>query len=216
MSYLGKMMARSQPAGMNHVNYQYGASNRYQNMQMQMMQMQFEQQMAMYQMMNTPQYTIHTHEKQKHGGFFGGIWDAITSGVGAYTGKEIGGYTDTITTTGGFGPSQTISLSSNGGWGSTIGSALGGAFKQSGVQATSSQKTQSSDNHKADCESLKSLNPDYNIIYRDGQFMASSKDGSKTITAETFSEMDKALKEDKTKAAPKTQNTEEEETEEDA
>ncbi len=215
MSYVGKLMARHQQAGMNHVNYQYGASNRAMLMQQQLFEQQMMQQMMMYQMMNQPQYTVQTHENSKHRGFFGGLWDTLKAGVGAYTGQQIGGYKDTITTSGGWGANQSYTFQSNGSWGESLGSLAGSVFggssqktgstyrpnsitynQQQSQVASNSSKTGNSDNHKTECTNLKSLTG-YNVIYQDGSFMATSKDGTTSIEASTFAEMRDALLADK-------------------
>lgn len=209
MSFQGKIMASRVPLRLNrHFNMQPGAANSYYNAQMQLQQMNWWQQMATYQMMNTPSYTVQTHENHKTyngsgflGKVFGGIVDIAKSAVGAYTGTQIGGYTDTVTTFGGYGPNQNITLNSSGGWGETIGGLLSGSYKKSGTSVTQSQpqttvSPKTDDNHKADIDQLSILHPNYNIIYRDGKFMASNKDNTTTITADTFDEMDNKLKAD--------------------
>lgn len=213
MSYVGKLFAKSQPIGLGHVNFQFGASNRALAMQQQMFDQQMMQQMMYWQMANQPQYTVHTHENQKHGGLLGGLWDFTTSALGAYTGQQIGGYTDTFYTSGGFGGYPSTYSFSSGNWGSSIGSLLGGSASRAssgsyrpsvvsynqGAQtpvAATQARTAEADAHKTECNNLKNLTG-YSVIYQDGKFMATSKDGTTSIEESTFADMRDALLADK-------------------
>lgn len=153
--YMAKIMSRAQLGGTNHINYQYGASNRYTPT--------FASYQPLFQYGGYGQQsTVVTHENTKtyngHGLFgkvFGGLWDFAKAAIGAATGQQIGGTKDTITTTGGyyptgcfgsygsFGPNMNISGFGIGNWGSALGglvntlSATGNA-----QQATASQKAE--------------------------------------------------------------------------
>lgn len=213
MSYLGRLQAQSTPYT-SRLRYQAGAQASRTNNSF--YDQYFQMKMAQMQMQMMPQGTVTTHENQKTynghgflGKVFGGALDFTKALVSGLTGKQIGGYTETITTFGGGGMQSAgiggcfSQYSNNNGTmqmmqsqisqlQQAMGQQLNPTYQSPAIpqQSSSSSSQSSSATH---LNNIKTANPDWTITEDNGTFKA-TRNGYKDIIASSLTDLEAKLR----------------------